>query len=116
MGSDLVARKVSVIVAGGGVASAPVVQAATATISIVFITGADPVATGLVTSLARPEANVTGVSFLSQALGGKRLGFLNMLAPDATAVAVLVNPINTARNVPVKELQDARHPSNLNTQ
>src|SRR5260370_10750523 len=114
MGSDLVARKVSVIVAGGGVASAPVAKAATVTISIVFITGADPVATGLVTSLARPEANVTGVSFLSQALGGKRLGFLNMLAPDATAVAVLVNAISTGRNVADKEVQDAGRASKRN--
>ena len=81
MASDLVARKVSVIVAAGGVASAPIAKAATATIPIVFMTGADPIASGLVTSLARPEANVTGVSFLTQALGGKRLGFLNMLAP-----------------------------------
>jgi len=114
MASDLVARKVSVIVAGGGVASAPVAKAATATISIVFITGADPVATGLVTSLARPKLNFAGVSFLSHALGGKRLGFLNMLAPDATAVAVLVNPINTGRNVADKEVQDAGRASKRN--
>jgi putative tryptophan/tyrosine transport system substrate-binding protein len=107
MADDLVARNVSVIVAAGGVASAPVAKAATATIPIVFISGDDPIATGLVASLARPEANVTGVSFLSQALGGKRLGFLNMLAPDATAVAVLVNPMNPGRNIADKEIQGA---------
>jgi ABC-type uncharacterized transport system substrate-binding protein len=73
----------------------------------VFISGDDPIATGLVTSLARPEANVTGVSFLSQALGGKRLGFLNMLAPDATAVAVLANPMSPGRNVAEQEIQVA---------
>ena len=60
MARDLVDRNVSVIVAAGGVASAPVAKAATATIPIVFLTGADPVASGLVTNLARPEANVTG--------------------------------------------------------
>jgi hypothetical protein len=107
MAGDLVARNVSVIVAAGGVASGPVAQAATAKIPIVFITGGDPVATGLVKSLARPEANVTGVSFLTQALGAKRLGFLNILAPEATDVAVLVNPTNPGRNFAEKEIQDA---------
>ena len=107
MAHDLVARNVSVIIAAGGVASAPVAKAATATIPIVFITGADPVATGLVTSLARPEANVTGVSFLTQALGAKRLGLLNILAPDARTVAVLLNPTNPGRNIADKEIQDA---------
>jgi putative ABC transport system substrate-binding protein len=66
MARDRVAHNVSVIVAAGGIASGPAAQAATAKIPIVFITGADPVATGLVKSLARPEANVTGVSFLTQ--------------------------------------------------
>jgi putative tryptophan/tyrosine transport system substrate-binding protein len=114
MATDLVARKVSVIAAAGGVVSAPVAKAATATIPIVFITGADPVATGLVRSLARPEANVTGVSFLTQALGGKRLGFLNMLASDATTVAVLVNPTSPGRAAAAKEVQDAGHASKRN--
>jgi putative tryptophan/tyrosine transport system substrate-binding protein len=107
MAGDLVIRKVSVIVAAGGVASAPAAKAATATIPIVFITGADPVATGLVKSLARPEANVTGVSILTQALGGKRLGLLNLLAPDATAVAVLINPTNPGKEVAHKEIRGA---------
>ena len=114
MANDLVARKVSVIVAAGGVASAPVAKAATAAIPIVFMTGADPIASGLVTSLARPEANVTGVSFLTQALGGKRLGFLNMLAPEAIAVAVLVNPTNPGRNLAEKEVQEAGRASKRN--
>ncbi len=116
MADDLVGRNVSVIVAAGGVASAPVAKAATATIPIVFMTGADPVATGLVTNLARPEANVTGVSFLTQLLGAKRLGFLNMLAPDATTVAVLVNPTNPGRNFLEKETRDAGRASKRNIQ
>ena len=107
MAADLAARNVSVIVAGGGVVSGPVAKAASATIPIVFISGIDPVATGLVKSLARPEGNVTGVSFLSQALGAKRLGFLNMLAPDAAAVAVLVNPDSAARVTAEKEALEA---------
>jgi putative tryptophan/tyrosine transport system substrate-binding protein len=107
MARDLVDRKVAVIVAAGGVASAPVAKAATATIPIVFMTGADPVATGLVKSLARPEGNVTGVSFLTQLLVGKRLGFLNMLAPGATTVAVLANPKNPGTGFLEKETQEA---------
>lgn len=116
MARDLVAHNVSVIVAAGGVASAPVAKAATATIPIVFITGGDPVASGLVTNLARPEANVTGVSFLTQSLGAKRLGFLNMLAPNAITVAVLVNPKNPGRNLADKEIRDAGRASKRNIQ
>ena len=107
MARDLVARKVSVIVAAGGVDSAPIAKSATATIPIVFLIGVDPVAAGLVKSLARPEANVTGVSFLTQELGGKRLGLLKLLAPNATTVAVLSNPKNAARDVTDKAIQDA---------
>jgi putative ABC transport system substrate-binding protein len=116
MARDLVDRNVSVIVAAGGVASAPVAKAATATIPIVFLTGADPVTSGLVTNLARPEANVTGVSFLTQMLGAKRLGLLNMLAPKASTVAVLVNPTNPGRNFVDKEIQDAARTSRQNIQ
>jgi putative ABC transport system substrate-binding protein len=116
MARDLVDRNVSVIVAAGGVVSAPVAKAATATIPIVFITGADPVAAGLVTSLGRPEANVTGVSFLTQSLGAKRLGFLNMLAPNAITIAVLMNPKDPGRNVAEKEIRDASRASKRNIQ
>lgn len=116
MAADLVARNVSVIVAAGGIASGPVAQAATAKIPIVFITGADPVATGLVKSLARPEANLTGVSFLTQSLGAKRLGFLNVLAPDATEIAVLVNPTNPGKNFAEKEIHDAGRSSKRSIQ
>jgi putative ABC transport system substrate-binding protein len=111
MAAELVARPVAVLVAAGGVASAPVAKAATATIPIVMVTGSDPLATGLVKSLARPEANLTGVSFLTQALGAKRLGFLNMLAPHVTTVAVLMNPTNPAKSVAEKEVRDAGHVS-----
>jgi putative ABC transport system substrate-binding protein len=104
MALDLVRREVAVIVAGGGIASAPIAKAATAKIPIVFVTGADPVATGLVTSLARPEGNVTGVSFLTQALGAKRLGLLNVLAPNAAIVALLVNPTNPGAESAKKEV------------
>jgi putative tryptophan/tyrosine transport system substrate-binding protein len=116
MAIDLVARNVSVIVAAGGVASAPVAKAATSNIPIVFITGSDPVATGLVKSLARPEANVTGISMLTQSLGAKRLGFLNMLSPSGTNVAVLVNSKSPGKDAAEKEIRDAGRVSKRNAE
>jgi putative ABC transport system substrate-binding protein len=107
MALDLVRLGVSVIVAGGGIASAPVAKAATSTIPIVFLSGVDPVAAGLVTSLARPGGNVTGVSFLTQALGAKRLGLLNVLAPDGKTVALLLNPTNPGLEAARIEVQTA---------
>jgi ABC-type uncharacterized transport system substrate-binding protein len=107
MALDLVRREVSVIVAGGGIASAPVARAATSTIPIVFLTGVDPVAAGLVTSLARPGGNVTGVSFLTQELGAKRLGLLNVLAPNGTVIALLLNSTNPGLEAAKQEVQKA---------
>ena len=107
LAEDLVRRNVAVILAGGGVASAPAAKAATDKIPIVFIIGSDPVAAGLVTSLARPEGNITGVSFLTQALGAKRLGFLNVLVPSVTDIALLRNPGNSALKADTDELQTA---------
>jgi putative ABC transport system substrate-binding protein len=79
-----------IIAAGGDVA--PFAKQATGTVPIVMITSADPVQGGLVTSLARPGGNVTGVTFASSELAGKRLQFLKEAAPGVTRVAVLWNP------------------------
>src|SRR5262249_8900869 len=92
--ADLVARKVAVIVAVAGTPPALAAKAATATIPIVFLTAGDPVATGLVSSLARPGGNITGVTSLAVEVGQKQLEVLTELVPAATVIALLVNPTN----------------------
>jgi ABC-type uncharacterized transport system substrate-binding protein len=91
LATDLVRAKPDLIVAAGGDV-APFAKRATSTIPIVVITSADPVQDGLVASLARPGGNVTGVTFVSSELAGKRLQFLKEAAPPLTRVAVLWNP------------------------
>src|SRR5205823_41847 len=92
LAAELVHRKVTVIVAGGGTPSAVVAKAATATIPIVFEVAIDPVEAGLVASLHRPGGNLTGVTNLNVEVGPKRLELLRELMPTATRVALLVNP------------------------
>jgi ABC-type uncharacterized transport system substrate-binding protein len=91
--ADLVRRQVALIV--GNTPATVAAIAATTTVPIVFVTGNDPVITGLVASLNRPGGNATGVSFLSSAVGTKRLELLRQLVPKAAALAMLVDP-NTA--------------------
>ena len=90
LASDLVARRVNVIVAAG-VAAAREAQAASATIPIVFLSGIDAVALGLVASLVRPGGNVTGITDLTTELGPKQLEILHELVPAARRIALLVN-------------------------
>src|SRR6516225_3641242 len=87
---DLVQRRVVVIAATGDVAAR--VAAATKTIPIVFIFGFDPVQAGIVASLARPGANITGITTLNALIGTKWLGLFHDLLPSATRFAVLINP------------------------
>jgi len=94
LAADLVRREVAVLAAPGSVAAALAAKAATSTIPIVFEIGADPVTVGLVESLSRPRANVTGVTSLNAQVGPKRLELLHALLPKAVAFGVLVNPTN----------------------
>jgi putative tryptophan/tyrosine transport system substrate-binding protein len=109
LAADFVGRKVDLIVTSGGNVSALAAKSATSTIPVVFETGDDPVATGLVASLARPGGNLTGVSVLIAELVPKRLELLSELVPQARVIALLVNPnISNAEN-DIEEAQEAAH-------
>jgi ABC-type uncharacterized transport system substrate-binding protein len=104
MASEMVRRQVSVIVATGGTAAALAAKAATTTIPLVFSVTDDPVALGLVSSLARPGGNATGVTFLLAELGAKQLGLLRELVPTATHIGLLINPNNTTSEVQTSDV------------
>ena len=93
LAGDLVSRGVAVIVAFDAPASSAA-KAATKTIPIVFMTGADPIKTGLVDSFSRPGGNLTGIFVLLSILGPKRLELLRELLPSTNTIALLVNPSN----------------------
>jgi putative tryptophan/tyrosine transport system substrate-binding protein len=96
LADELVRRRVAVIAAAGGPNSTLAAQAATTTVPIVFVTGQDPVRLGLVTSLARPGGNLTGINFFTVELVAKRLELLRELLPGAMRIAVFVGPASAA--------------------
>ena len=116
LASRLVRKKVGVI-AAVGTSPALAAKAATATIPVVFTSGGDPVRLGLVTNLARPEGNVTGISFLGTELAAKRLALLRELLTGAVRVAVLVNPTNSAlTQSTLRDVETAADPMGLQIQ
>jgi ABC-type uncharacterized transport system substrate-binding protein len=106
LAADLVGRKVDVIVAIGP-PSASAANGATSTIPIIFSIGTDPVADGLVASLARPGGNLTGFSILAVGLTSKRLELLSELVPRARVIALLVNPNNAYTAPMIRDVQEA---------
>ena len=92
LAAELVQKRVTVLVATGGDASALAAKEATTTIPVVFNTGSDPVKAGLVQSLNRPGSNVTGAVVLSDAMEQKRFGILQEIVPDVTIFGAIVNP------------------------
>ena len=92
LAADLVGQRVAVIVAGGGPPATLAAKSATTNIPIVLVTGSDPVSLGLIASLNRPGGNITGVTFVTSILAGKRLDLLRELVPQARTVAYLSDP------------------------
>jgi putative ABC transport system substrate-binding protein len=107
LATELAHRRVAVI-AASGTAAAVAAKAATSTIPIVFGTAADPVEVGLVTSLNRPNGNLTGVTNLNAQIGPKRAELLHAVVPTATVIGLLVNPaIPTIAEPLLRDLQVA---------
>ncbi len=107
LAADLVGRKVDVIAAAGSLPPARAAKSATSTIPIVFMGLSDPVGNGLVASLARPGGNLTGVSIMSTELMAKRLELLSDLVPQASVIALLVNPNNSQTERVMRDVQEA---------
>jgi putative ABC transport system substrate-binding protein len=106
--TDLARRRVAVIATPGSGPAAVAAKAATTKIPIVFGVAEDPVQLGLVTSLARPSGNATGINFFSEEVTTKRLRLLHDVLPKAVRIAVLLNPANVASaQSTLREVQEA---------
>jgi putative ABC transport system substrate-binding protein len=114
LAADLVRRQVNVIMAGGNVA-AQVAKKATSTIPVVFTSGADPVRSGLVSSLNRPGANLTGSSIIAQQMGAKRLELIRELLPQIRTVAMIINPKFAGAESEMREMEEAGRSMGLQT-
>jgi putative ABC transport system substrate-binding protein len=104
--ADLVRRQVAVIVANTIAAQAAKTEATTT--PIVFVSGSDPVGTGLVASLSRPGSNITGVVFTTADSAAKRLGMLHELVPNAAVIAVLLDPNAPGTPTELRGVEEAR--------
>jgi putative tryptophan/tyrosine transport system substrate-binding protein len=106
LATELLLHKVAVIAAIGG-PSAHATKAAAASIPIVFSVGGDPIELGLVSSINRPEANITGVTFFSKQLLQKQVGILHEFVPKVSVLGVLINPKNPRHRADSGEVQAA---------
>lgn len=107
MVAELVSRPVTVMFVSGANIAPRAAMNATKTIPIVFSVGSDPVKFGFVQSLNRPGANVTGVSFLINGLGAKRMSLLHELVPTASVFGFLINPNNPSAEAETNEMNEA---------
>jgi putative tryptophan/tyrosine transport system substrate-binding protein len=115
LAADLVGRKVDLIVTSGGTPPARAVKFVSSTIPIVFM-GGDPIADGLVSSLARPGGNLTGIVFMTAEMTPKRVELLSELVPQAKVIALLVNPNNPVPEPIMRDVQDSAHAKGLELQ
>jgi ABC-type uncharacterized transport system substrate-binding protein len=115
LAADLVHRRVAVIVAGA-MPAAFAAKTATTTVPIVFAVGDDPVRLGLVSTLARPGGDLTGINFFSNELAAKRLELLRELVAGAIRIAVLVDPANTANESTLRDKEAAARAMGLQIQ
>ncbi len=106
LAADLVSRQVAMIF-GAGPPAANAAKSATTTIPIVFVSGADPVESGLVASLSHPGGNITGVAIFVGQLVAKQFGLLRELVPKVAVVAVLVNPERPLTDAIIRDVRAA---------
>jgi putative ABC transport system substrate-binding protein len=105
--TELVSRRITVLVSVGGTSSALAAKRATSTIPIVFSVGGDPVKAGLVDSFNRPGANMTGYTLLTTEIESKRIGLLRELVPNGSLFGVLINPVAGPGPQQLQAIEDA---------
>ena len=109
LASDLVQRRVRVLLAGGGEIGAEAAKSATSTIPILIIASGDPVKSGLVASFSRPEGNITGLMTATSILEAKKFGLLCEMVPQARTIAMLINPDYPPHAADAIEVESAAH-------
>jgi len=115
MAAEFARRPVAIIVATGGDPAALAAKAASSTIPIVFVTG-DPVKAGLVASYSRPGGNATGINLLTTTMEPKRVGILHDLMPQASTIAVLVDPRFPTAGMQSRDIEEAAHAIGIQTE
>jgi len=116
LAGELVRLGASVLMSGGAPSAPAAVKALTTSLPIVFVTGGDPVAAGLVASLDRPGGNLTGVNVMNTELSAKRVQLLHEMKPSAGVIAALVNPHNPNAESQLRDFQTAANTVGLRLQ